>query len=61
MMHDQRACVELQLQFHSCMPFLQAKSTVEIDLNEKEGEGFSMSTTQRGSTNVETNRAMYFI
>jgi hypothetical protein len=61
MMHDQRACVELQLQFHSCMPFLQATSTVEIDLNEKGDEDCSMSTTQRGSTNIETNLAMYFI
>jgi hypothetical protein len=39
----------------------QAKSTVEIDLNDKEDEDFSISATQKGTTNIETNCSLYFI
>ncbi|MCJ7560824.1 hypothetical protein MUO79_09470 [Candidatus Bathyarchaeota archaeon] len=41
--------------------FVQAKSTVEIDLNAKETQDFSMRATERATTDVETSRAAFFI
>jgi len=41
--------------------FVQAKFTVEIDLNEKETQGFSMRATERANANIETSRAALFI
>jgi len=40
---------------------MQAKFTFEIDLNEKETQGFSMRATEREGTIIEASREAYFI
>ena len=55
--------VSLISKFHQtmCSVVSYFLATVEIDLNAKETQDFSMRATERATTIIETSRAAFFI